>query len=63
MLGDSRKQHICGIVTELFKERRDIKVLDAGAGTGNIGQMVTIFDTLVFFLVKFINVLVISIIV
>ena len=41
MFGDSRKQHICGIATELFKERRDIKVLDAGAGTGNVGQMVS----------------------
>ena len=43
MLGDSRKQHICGVVTELFQERRDIKLLDAGAGTGNVGQMVNYF--------------------
>ena len=46
MFGDSRKEHICGIATELFKGRRDIKVLDAGAGTGNVGQMVSRWTTL-----------------
>ena len=41
LYGNDNKQYICEIVDDLCNSDRSIYILDAGAGTGNVGKVVS----------------------
>ena len=41
LYGNDNKQYICEIVDDLCNNDRSIYILDAGAGTGNVGKVVS----------------------
>ena len=45
MYGNDNKQYICEIVSDLCNSDRSIYILDAGAGTGNVGKVVSTIST------------------